>query len=67
MVHMGASPPVHKNIVVDKYHRHFVLPTGGDSPSSQPICTTNRGGDVLLITTASPYEPAVKTFFTASL
>jgi hypothetical protein len=49
---MRESPPVRKNIQVDNYYRRFILPTGGD--------------DVLLITAVSPYESAVKTFFTVS-
>jgi hypothetical protein len=50
---MRVSPPVRKNVVVDNYHRRFILLTGGN--------------DVLHITAVSPYEPAVKTFFTVSL
>jgi hypothetical protein len=39
--------------VIVHHHSRFAPPIGGD--------------DVLLITTASPYEPAVTMFFTASL
>jgi hypothetical protein len=39
--------------VIVHHHSRFAPPTGGD--------------DVLIITAISPYEPTVKTFFTASL
>jgi hypothetical protein len=39
--------------VIVHHHNRFAPPTGDD--------------DVLLIIAASPYEPAVKMFFTASL
>jgi hypothetical protein len=39
---MRVSLPVRKNVRVDNYHRRFALLTGGDSPSSQLVCTTKR-------------------------
>ena len=70
---MRVSLPVRKNVRVDNYHYRFVLPSDGDSPSSQPVCTTIRrwwcapqhcrlaiwtSGDTL-ITNGSYYEPLV--------
>jgi hypothetical protein len=64
---MRVSPLVRKNVRVVNYHCRFVLPTNGDSPSSRRFAPATNGDDVLLITAASSYEPALKTFFTASL
>jgi hypothetical protein len=64
---MRVSPLVRKNVRVVNYHCRFVLPTNGDSPSSRRFAPATNGDDVLLIAVVSSYEPALKTFFTASL